>query len=164
MNLLRKLLPSLLLPHGLALVLLWIALLGGGTLPLLAALFRFDKVRDGYWATLFLVIFLITYVVPNFAQLYSSMQAQLPKPTLILIASLAARRWGVLVAGWKAIRVHFDEAWQSRVVRRRHCWRRMVATDERRRARRASELVTRWRDDRIRHESLGRFGNRARQP
>lgn len=33
-----------------------------------------------------LVIFLITYVVPNFAQLYSSMQAQLPKPTLILIA------------------------------------------------------------------------------
>jgi len=33
-----------------------------------------------------LVVFLITYVVPNFAQLYSSMQAQLPTPTLILIA------------------------------------------------------------------------------
>jgi type IV pilus assembly protein PilC len=33
-----------------------------------------------------LIVFLITYVVPNFAQLYSSMQAQLPRPTQILIA------------------------------------------------------------------------------
>ena len=33
-----------------------------------------------------LVVFLITYVVPNFAQLYSSMQAKLPRMTLILIA------------------------------------------------------------------------------
>jgi type IV pilus assembly protein PilC len=33
-----------------------------------------------------LIIFLITYVVPNFAQLYSSMQARLPEMTLILIA------------------------------------------------------------------------------
>jgi type IV pilus assembly protein PilC len=33
-----------------------------------------------------LVVFLITYVVPNFAELYSSMNAQLPAPTLILIA------------------------------------------------------------------------------
>lgn len=33
-----------------------------------------------------LIVFLITYVVPNFAGLYQSMQAQLPAPTLILIA------------------------------------------------------------------------------
>ncbi len=35
-------------------------------LPLLAALFRFDNVRDGYWATLFLVIFLITTFSESF--------------------------------------------------------------------------------------------------
>lgn len=33
-----------------------------------------------------LIVFLVTYVVPNFAVLYSSMQAQLPAPTRILIA------------------------------------------------------------------------------
>lgn len=33
-----------------------------------------------------LIVFLVTYVVPNFAELYASMQAQLPAPTLILIA------------------------------------------------------------------------------
>lgn len=33
-----------------------------------------------------LVVFLVTYVVPNFAELYKSMQAQLPEPTQILIA------------------------------------------------------------------------------
>jgi len=36
--------------------------------------------------TLLLMVFLVTYVVPNFAQLYTSMQAQLPKVTIILIA------------------------------------------------------------------------------
>lgn len=36
--------------------------------------------------TLVLIIFLITYVVPNFGKLYSSMQAQLPEVTQILIA------------------------------------------------------------------------------
>ena len=36
--------------------------------------------------TLCLMVFLVTYVVPNFAQLYTSMQAQLPRVTLILIA------------------------------------------------------------------------------
>ncbi|MEQ1946590.1 MAG: type II secretion system F family protein [Bryobacteraceae bacterium] len=44
-----------------------------------------------------LVVFLITYVVPNFAQLYSSMQAQLPRPTLILIAIGTTARNYVLV-------------------------------------------------------------------
>ncbi|HEY7338176.1 MAG TPA: type II secretion system F family protein, partial [Bryobacteraceae bacterium] len=33
-----------------------------------------------------LVVFLVTYVVPNFAQLYSSMGSRLPAPTQILIA------------------------------------------------------------------------------
>jgi type IV pilus assembly protein PilC len=33
-----------------------------------------------------IIVFLVTYVVPNFAQLYSSMNAQLPLPTQILIA------------------------------------------------------------------------------
>ena len=33
-----------------------------------------------------LIVFLVTYVVPNFAELYSSMSAQLPAPTQILIA------------------------------------------------------------------------------
>ncbi len=33
-----------------------------------------------------LIVFLVTYVVPNFAALYSSMQAQLPTATVILIA------------------------------------------------------------------------------
>jgi type IV pilus assembly protein PilC len=36
--------------------------------------------------TLGLMVFLVTYVVPNFAQLYTSMQAQLPQVTVILIA------------------------------------------------------------------------------
>ena len=48
-----------------------------------------------------LIVFLITYVVPNFAQLYSSMQAQLPTPTQILIAVGTTARGYVLggVAG-----------------------------------------------------------------
>lgn len=33
-----------------------------------------------------LMVFLVTYVVPSFAELYKSMDAQLPTPTLILIA------------------------------------------------------------------------------
>ena len=44
-----------------------------------------------------LIVFLITYVVPNFAELYSSMQAQLPTPTLILIAIGTTARSYVLL-------------------------------------------------------------------
>ena len=44
-----------------------------------------------------LIVFLVTYVVPNFAQLYSSMQAQLPAPTLILIAVGTTARSYVLL-------------------------------------------------------------------
>ena len=43
-----------------------------------------------------LIVFLITYVVPNFAELYNSMQAQLPTPTLILIAIGTTARGYVL--------------------------------------------------------------------
>ena len=44
-----------------------------------------------------LVVFLVTYVVPNFAQLYSSMGSQLPTPTQILIAvGTTARSYVVL--------------------------------------------------------------------
>jgi type IV pilus assembly protein PilC len=44
-----------------------------------------------------IIVFLVTYVVPNFAQLYASMQAQLPLPTQILIAvGTTARSYVVL--------------------------------------------------------------------
>lgn len=44
-----------------------------------------------------LIIFLVTYVVPNFAVLYSTMQAQLPAPTRILIAVGTTARSYILV-------------------------------------------------------------------
>ncbi len=44
-----------------------------------------------------LVIFLVTYVVPNFAQLYTSMSAQLPTMTQVLIAVGTTARSYVLV-------------------------------------------------------------------
>src|SRR5271154_4491148 len=45
-----------------------------------------------------LIVFLITFVVPNFAELYKSMQAQLPLPTQILIAVGTTARSYVLLA------------------------------------------------------------------
>ena len=47
--------------------------------------------------TLCLMVFLVTYVVPNFAQLYTSMQAQLPRVTLILIAIGTTARNYILI-------------------------------------------------------------------
>jgi type IV pilus assembly protein PilC len=44
-----------------------------------------------------LIVFLVTYVVPNFAQLYSSMSAQLPAVTQILIAVGTTARSYVLI-------------------------------------------------------------------
>ena len=44
-----------------------------------------------------LIVFLITFVVPNFAGLYQSMNAQLPAPTLILIAIGTTARNYVLI-------------------------------------------------------------------
>lgn len=47
-----------------------------------------------------LMVFLVTYVVPSFASLYSSMSAQLPTVTIYLIAiGAAARTWVVAWAG-----------------------------------------------------------------
>jgi type IV pilus assembly protein PilC len=48
--------------------------------------------------TLCLMVFLVTYVVPNFAQLYTSMQARLPTVTVVLIAVGGAARKYILVA------------------------------------------------------------------
>ncbi len=44
-----------------------------------------------------LIVFLVTYVVPNFAELYTSMQAQLPAPTQILIAVGTTARNYILI-------------------------------------------------------------------
>jgi type IV pilus assembly protein PilC len=49
-----------------------------------------------------LIVFLVTFVVPNFAELYKSMSAQLPTPTLILIAIGTSARNYVL-AGFAAL-------------------------------------------------------------
>ena len=47
-----------------------------------------------------LMVFLVTYVVPNFATLYSSMQAKLPAMTLVLIAvGTTARSYILVFAG-----------------------------------------------------------------
>jgi type IV pilus assembly protein PilC len=46
-----------------------------------------------------LIVLLVTYVVPNFAELYTSMQAQLPRATLILIAIGTTAR-GYVLAGF----------------------------------------------------------------
>lgn len=57
-----------------------------------------------------LIVFLVTYVVPNFAELYESMNADLPTATNVLIAiGTTARSWvlagfGALVAGLVAFR------------------------------------------------------------
>ena len=46
------------------------------------------------------MVFLVTYVVPKFAELYSSMSAKLPAMTRILIAiGTTARNYIVLFAG-----------------------------------------------------------------
>jgi type IV pilus assembly protein PilC len=47
--------------------------------------------------TMLLIVFLVTYVVPNFAQLYSSMQAKLPAITIALIAVGTTARSYILI-------------------------------------------------------------------
>lgn len=56
-----------------------------------------------------MIVFLVTYVVPNFAQLYSSMSAKLPEMTQILIAVGTTARSYILfaVAGLVAAAVAF---------------------------------------------------------
>jgi len=59
-----------------------------------------------------LIVFLITFVVPNFADLYSSMNAQLPAPTLILIAiGTTARSYVLLGFGVLVVAILGFRAW-----------------------------------------------------
>jgi type IV pilus assembly protein PilC len=64
--------------------------------------------------TLCLMVFLVTYVVPNFAQLYTSMQAQLPKVTLILIAIGTTARNYILLFFAGVVGLFFLYRWWSR--------------------------------------------------
>jgi type IV pilus assembly protein PilC len=61
-----------------------------------------------------IIVFLVTYVVPNFAQLYSSMQAQLPLPTQILIAvGTTARNYVFLGFGAMVVGVFTFRWWMK---------------------------------------------------
>jgi type IV pilus assembly protein PilC len=64
-----------------------------------------------------IIVFLVTYVVPNFAQLYSSMQAQLPMPTQILIAVGTTARNYVLLGFIAMIAGVFAFRWWSKTER-----------------------------------------------
>ncbi len=61
--------------------------------------------------TVLLIVFLVTYVVPNFAQLYMSMGAKLPTITLVLIAiGSTARSYillGIVALGLIGVGVYF---------------------------------------------------------
>jgi len=61
-----------------------------------------------------LMVFLVTFVVPNFAQLYSSMSAQLPAITQVLIAVGTTARNYVLVFFAALVAAGFLFAWWSR--------------------------------------------------
>ena len=61
-----------------------------------------------------LIVFLVTFVVPNFAQLYSSMSAQLPAITQILIAVGTTARNYVLVFFAALVAAGFLFVWWSR--------------------------------------------------
>ena len=67
-----------------------------------------------------LVIFLVTYVVPSFAQLYSSMQADLPVVTQVLIAvGTTARNYVLAGAGLLVIGAILFRLWAARETSRR---------------------------------------------
>jgi type IV pilus assembly protein PilC len=61
-----------------------------------------------------LIVFLVTFVVPNFAQLYSSMSAQLPAITQVLIAVGTTARNYVLLFFAALVGAGFLFAWWSR--------------------------------------------------
>jgi type IV pilus assembly protein PilC len=62
-----------------------------------------------------LIIFLVTYVVPNFAQLYGSMSASLPAMTQILIAvGTTARSYILFVLGALALAAFGFRIWSRR--------------------------------------------------
>ena len=62
----------------------------------------------------FLIVFLVTYVVPNFAELYASMDAQLPMPTQILIAIGTTARNYVLLGVAVLVGGVFGFRWWAR--------------------------------------------------
>jgi len=62
-------------------------------------------------------VFLVTYVVPNFAQLYSSMNADLPAPTQILIAVGTTARNYVLLGFVGLILAVLAFRWWARTPR-----------------------------------------------
>src|SRR5215469_10816304 len=64
-----------------------------------------------------LIVFLVTYVVPNFAQLYSSMNADLPMPTQILIAVGTTARNYVLLGFAALIGGIFAFRWWAKTPR-----------------------------------------------
>jgi type IV pilus assembly protein PilC len=64
--------------------------------------------------TLCLMVFLVTYVVPNFAQLYTSMQAKLPTVTLILIAIGTTARSYILLFFAGVVGLFFVYRWWSK--------------------------------------------------
>jgi len=66
-----------------------------------------------------LIVFLVTYVVPNFAQLYSSMNAQLPAPTQILIAVGTTARNYVVIGFVGFIAAILAFRWWARTTRGR---------------------------------------------
>ena len=67
-----------------------------------------------------LMVFLVTYVVPSFATLYSSMSAQLPTITLYLIAiGTTARNYVLLCAGGLAVDRRCFSGGRARKRRRR---------------------------------------------
>ena len=64
-----------------------------------------------------LIVFLVTYVVPNFAQLYSSMNADLPMPTQVLIAIGTTARNYVLLGFVGLILAVFAFRWWAKTPR-----------------------------------------------
>ena len=65
------------------------------------------------------MVFLVTYVVPNFAQLYTSMQAQLPSVTVILIAiGTTARSYILLAFGAVAALIVLYRYWSRKEAAR----------------------------------------------
>jgi len=59
-----------------------------------------------------LIVLLVTYVVPNFAELYTSMQSQLPGPTMLLIAiGTTARGYVLLGFGLLILAIFAFRAW-----------------------------------------------------
>jgi len=80
---------------------------------------------------LLLMVFLVTYVVPTFAGLYTSMQAKLPTMTVYLIAIGTTARAYILVFVGFVIGAIFLFRWWRGAIRRAKKW---IASSSRRRS------------------------------